>query len=120
MTPRRGALARAQGVIVTPDPMFLAPRARIISLAARARVPAIYNQREFVEAGGLMSYGASIRDAYARAAVFADRMLRGANPGELPVAQPASFVLALNIATARSLGIAVPQALLLRADEVIP
>mgnify|MGYP003489466438 FL=1 len=119
MTRRSAALARAQSVIVTPDPMFLALRTRIVGLAARAGVPAIYNQREFVEAGGLMSYGASIRDAYARSAVFADRILKGANPGELPVEQPTKFVLAINVATARTLSIAVPQALLLRADEVI-
>jgi putative ABC transport system substrate-binding protein len=99
--------------------MILALRARIVGLAARARVPAIYNQREFVQAEGLMNYGASIRDAYARAAVLADRILKGANPGELPVEQRTKFVLAINVATARTLGIAVPQALLLRADEII-
>jgi len=110
---------RTQGVVVAPDPMFLAMRTKIVALAARGGVPAIYNQREFVEEGGLMSYGPSIRDAYARAAVFADRILKGANPGDLPVEQPTKFSLAINVAAARSLGIAVPQELLLRADTVV-
>jgi putative ABC transport system substrate-binding protein len=115
----RIARERPQGIVVTPDPLFLTTRTRLVALAARARLPAIYFQREFVEAGGLMSYGASISAAFARAATFVDKVLKGANPGELPVEQPTKFELVVNLKTAKSLGLPIPQPLLVRADEVI-
>jgi putative ABC transport system substrate-binding protein len=113
------ALNGAQAMIVTPDPIFLTLRLRIVELAARAKLPAIYNQSEFVRAGGLMSYGADIAEAYRRAAVFADKILKGARPGDLPVEQPTRFELVINTKTAKALGLRVPQSLLVRADEVI-
>jgi putative ABC transport system substrate-binding protein len=106
-------------MVVTPDPIFLTLRLKIIELVARAKLPAIYNQSEFVKAGGLMSYGADIAEAYRRAAVFADRILKGASPGDLPVEQPTRFELVINMKAAKMLGLSVPQSLLLRADEVI-
>ena len=115
----RIARERPQGIIVTTDGMFLTMRARIVELAARAAIPAIYYQREFVEAGGLMSYGPSILDAYIRVATFADRIIKGARPGDLPIEQPTRFVLVVNLKTANTLGIPIPRSLLLRADEVI-
>ncbi|MFO1415313.1 MAG: ABC transporter substrate-binding protein [Burkholderiales bacterium] len=113
------ARLRPDGVVVTPDPLFLAQRLAFAERAASARLPFIYFQREFVQAGGLLSYGSSLRDAYARAAAYADRLLKGADPATLPVEQPTRFELTVNTATARSLGLTVPQSLLLRADEVI-
>lgn len=110
---------RVEGVVVTADPMFLSMRTQLVDLAARARVPAIYFHREFVVDGGLVSYGSSIRDSFMRAAAFADKILKGADPGTLPVEQPTKFELALNLKTAKALGLTIPQALLLRADEVI-
>lgn len=93
--------------------------ARLVAAAARHRVPAIYSQRAFVEAGGLMSYGASIPASYIIKGLYAGRILKGARPSDLPVQQPSRFELALNLGTARSLGLAVPQSILLTADEVI-
>ena len=88
---------------------------RIVAQDARGELPAIYNHREFVDAGGLMSYGPSIRAAHARAAEFADRILEGAHPGEVPGEPPARFARAINVVAAWSRGIAIPKALLLRA-----
>ncbi|WP_395709078.1 ABC transporter substrate-binding protein [Reyranella sp.] len=93
--------------------------ARLVGAAARHRVPAVYNQRAFVEAGGLMSYGASIPASYVIKGLYAGRILKGAKPHDLPVQQPSRFELALNLGTAQSLGLAVPQSILLTADEVI-
>ena len=110
---------RAQAIIVTPDPIFNTLRTRIVELVAHTKLPAIYNQSEFVKAGGLMSYGADITEAYRCAAVFADKILKGVRPGDLPVEQPTRFELVINTKTAKALGLSVPQSLLLRADEVI-
>ena len=93
--------------------------ARLVGAAARHRVPAVYSQRAFVEAGGLMSYGASIPASYVIKGLYAGRILKGAKPGDLPVQQPSRFELALNLGTAQSLGLTVPQSILLTADEVI-
>ena len=110
---------RAQALLVLTDSVFGGHRQRIVDLAARSRLPALYSQREFVDDGGLVSYGASLRDMYYRAAIPVDKILRGTKPGDIPVEQPTKFELVLNLKTAKALGIAIPQALLLRADDVI-
>ncbi len=94
-------------------------RRRIVELAAKSRLPAIYTRRQWVAAGGLMSYGSSWPDLFRRAASYVDRILKGAKPGELPVEQPTKFELILNLKTAKALGITFPPSILLRADEVI-
>jgi putative ABC transport system substrate-binding protein len=110
---------RPGALLVLADPMLFDEKEHIVELAMMARVPAAYEWREFVEAGGLMSYGASIADLYRRLGVYVDRILRGAKPAELPVEQPTTFELAINLKTARALGITIPQAVLVRADQVI-
>jgi putative ABC transport system substrate-binding protein len=110
---------RAEGLVLFEDAMFATERARIAALAAQARLPAVYGQRNSVDDGGLMSYGPSIVDAYRNAGHFVDRILKGAKPGDLPVEQPTKFELVINLKTAKALGLTIPQSLLLRADEVI-
>ena len=97
----------------------LSTQTEVTSLAARYRLPAVYPYRQFTELGGLLSYGFDRLDNYRRAATYADRILKGANPSELPVQAPVKFELVINLKTARTLGLAVPEALLARADEVI-
>lgn len=108
-----------QALLALADPFFTAHRARLAELALAARLPTMFYWREFVEAGALLSYGPDNADLYRRAAAFVDRILKGAKPGELPIEQPTRFVLAVNLATARTLRIALSQSILLRADEVI-
>jgi ABC-type uncharacterized transport system substrate-binding protein len=110
---------RAGSLYVCPDPLVLAQRIRIISLALNARVPTMSGYREFAEAGGLLSYGPNVPDLFRRAADFADRILRGAKPADLPVEQPTKFDLVINLTTAKALGLTVPDKLLALADEVI-
>ena len=93
--------------------------AQIITLALIARLPTIYAVREYVEAGGLMSYGPNFPDLFRRAADYVDKMLHGAKPGEIPVEQPTKFDLAINLTTAKGLGLTIAESFLLRADEVI-
>ena len=99
--------------------MFFGQRRRVADLAARSALPALYSQREFVDAGGLISYGPSLSDMFRRAATHVDKILRGAKPSDIPVEQPTKFELVINLRTANALGLRIPQALLLRADEVI-
>ncbi len=110
---------RAGALLVFHSPMFYGEHRRIVDLAAKHRLPAIYAWREAVEAGGLMSYGANIPDLYRRAATFVDKILKGAKPADLPVEQPTKFELVINLKTAKALGLTIPQSVLIRADEVI-
>jgi putative ABC transport system substrate-binding protein len=107
------------GLVVIPDTFLWAHRAQVTSLAARYRLPAIYPYRTFAELGGLLSYGEDLADNFRRAASYADRILRGAKPSELPVQAPVKFNLVVNLKTAKALGLEVPPTLLARADEVI-
>jgi putative ABC transport system substrate-binding protein len=110
---------RVDGVVILTEPMFLVNRARLAALAMQHRLPSMYAVRESVEAGGLMSYGPSLADSYRRAAVFVDKILRGAKPSDLPVEQPTRFELVISQKTAKALGVTIPRSLLLRADQVI-
>jgi len=107
------------GLIVMPDSFPIAHRVEITSLAARYRLPAVYPYRFFAEAGGLLSYGVDLTDNFRRAATYADRILKGAKPSELPVQAPVKFDLVINLKTAKVLGLDVPALLQQRADEVI-
>jgi putative ABC transport system substrate-binding protein len=111
--------ARAGALTVLPSNMFNAERRRLVDLAAKNRLPAVYGPREFVDAGGLMSYGPNLADLYRRAATYVDKILKGAKPGDLPVEQPTKFELVINLKTAKALGLTIPQSLLGRADQVI-
>jgi ABC-type uncharacterized transport system substrate-binding protein len=115
------ALAQKQveGIVVFPDGMFLAQTPLIVALAARQRLPVMYGVREYVEAGGLMAYGANLPEMYRLGAAIVDKILRGAKPADLPVEQPTKFELLINLKTAKALGLAIPQSLLVRADELI-
>ncbi len=106
-------------VLVPPDVAFAAYRVRIAELAANARLPTIYFNRELVVAGGLVSYGPNLVENYRRAAVFVDKILKGAKPGELPVERPNKIELVINLVTAKALGLTVPSSLIARADKVI-
>lgn len=111
---------RANALFVLPDePLFLSRRATIVELAARHRLPALYGAREFVDDGGLMSYGENLRTAYRNAASYIGNLARGAVPANLPVEQPTRFELVINLKTARALGLAMPQSILLRADALL-
>lgn len=109
----------AGALLVSTDAMLYAQRQRIVDLAVRSRIPAIYEFKEYVEAGGLMSYGTNIIDVYRRLAVYVDKILKGAKPGELPVEQPTNFEFFINLKTAKTLGLTIPPNVLARADKVI-
>jgi len=110
---------RADALYIGADSLVGANRIRINTLTLGARLPTIYNSREYVELGGLLSYGPSYPDLFRRAAEFVDKILRGAKPGDIPVEQPTKFELIVNQTTAKALGLKIPEAFLLRADEVI-
>ena len=110
---------RINAVIVLPDSMLLDHRTHIAYLATRARLPMISVLSDHAEAGGLMAYGPRIADTFRRAATYVDKILKGAKPGELPIEQPTTFELVINLKTAKALGLTIPPSLLLRADQVI-
>jgi putative tryptophan/tyrosine transport system substrate-binding protein len=110
---------RADGFVVLQDPVLLSARREIVHLAARHKLPAVYPLREFVELGGLMSYGVNIADQFRRAGGYVDKILKGAKPADLPVEQPTKFELVINLKTAKALGLTIPQSLMIRADQVI-
>ena len=110
---------RAGALYVVGDPTFVQHRRRFAELAARNRLPAVYELKEYAEAGGLMVYGPSTLEMFRRAATHVDKVLKGAKPGELPVEQPTKFELVINLKTAKALGLTIPPSLLLRADQVI-
>ncbi len=110
---------RVDALLVPGDPLLFTERHRVAGLAREHRLPGIYSLREFTEAGGLMSYSARITEQFRRAAVFVDRILRGASPATLPVESPSVYELVINLITAKALGLAIPPALLVRADAVI-
>lgn len=114
------AAAKADGLAVIPDSVLGFERARIVEFALQNRLPGIYFWREFAQGGGLLSYGTSLPAAYRRSATYVDRILRGAKPADLPVEQPSTFELVVNLGTAKALGIALPPSLVGRADVVIP
>ena len=109
----------AQGLVVAGDPFFTGNAGKLAQFAASKRLPAVYFFRQFADAGGLMTYGASLEDSFRRAATYVDKILKGAKPADLPVEQPTRFELVINLKTARGLGLRIPQSLLLRADHVI-
>jgi putative tryptophan/tyrosine transport system substrate-binding protein len=113
------AKERVGALLVAPDGIFLLQRARLADLAAKNQLPSMHGQREYVEAGGLMSYGPSPVAAYRRAASFVDKILKGAKPADLPVEQPTKFELVINLRIAKTLGLTIPPSLQLRADQII-
>ena len=113
------ARGRSDALIVLAHAFAFQNRGRIIELAARQRLPTMYGWREFVDAGGLMSYGPNVHAMVRRAASYVDRILKGAKPGDLPIEQPTKFELVINLKSAKALGLTIPQSVLIRADEVI-
>ena len=111
--------ARAGGLLVITGEIAYPHRQRIVDLAAASRLPAMYDLRPFVEAGGLISYGADLNEIWRRAAGFVDKILKGAKPADLPIEQPTKFDLVVNLKAAKALGLGIPQSVLLRADDVI-
>ncbi len=111
--------AGVAGMIVFSDPLTYETRQQIADLAAKFRLPTMYGHRDHAEVGGLISYGASRREMYRRAAEYVDKILKGARPADLPVEQPTKFELVINLKTAKALGLTIPQSLLARADEVV-
>jgi putative tryptophan/tyrosine transport system substrate-binding protein len=116
---RTAKAEQVDAMYVTPSPTFFRHKGRLAELAIKHRLPGIYEDKQYVEAGGLMSYGPSFIDLYHRAASYVDRLFKGAKAGDLPIEQPAKFELVINLKTAKALGLTIPRSLLLRADQVI-
>ena len=110
---------RVNAIITISGPIVFAQRKSIILLAANYKLPAIYPQKEFVEEGGLMSYGTDFRENYRHAAIYVDKILRGAKPADLPVERPRKFEFVINLKTAKKIGVTIPQSVLYQADKVI-
>src|SRR5258707_1620681 len=108
-----------EALLLLADPFTISQRSRIVEFAAEQRLPAIYETSNFVDVGGLISYGPNISDQFRRAATYVDKILRGAKPADLPIEQPTKFELVINLKTAKALGLTIPQSLLQRADQVI-
>ena len=113
------AKARADGLIVFPDALFLSQQKQIVNLVVTKRLPSVFARNENVEAGGLMSYGTSLTDLFRQAAAYVDKILKGAQPGDLPVEEPTKFELVINLKAAKALGLTIPPSVLMRADRVI-
>jgi ABC-type uncharacterized transport system substrate-binding protein len=111
--------SRPSAFFTLPGGMFTAHLRRIVDFAAKRRLPGVFSSREFVEAGGLLSYAPSLAANWRRAAVFVDKILKGAKPGDLPIEQPTKFELVINLKTAKTLGLTIPQSILVRADELV-
>jgi putative ABC transport system substrate-binding protein len=111
--------ARAGALTVLPSAMFGSQRRRLVDLAAKNRLPAVYTSREFVDAGGLMAFGPNQADLYRGAATYVDKILKGAKPGDLPVEQPTTFELVINLKAAKAVGLTIPQSVLARADHIV-
>ncbi len=111
--------SRAGALLVIDDPMLGSHRSRIVDSVAKHRLPAVYGWRDWVDTGGLMSYGANVDEMFRRAALYVDKILKGARPADLPVEQPTRFELVINLKTAKALGLTIPRSLLLRADQII-
>ena len=112
-------IARVQALVTLPDAMFFSEQVQIASLAVKSGLPAIFPESEFVNAGGLMSYGPNLPDLFRRAAIYVDRILKGAKPADLPVEQPTKFEFVINLKTAKQIGLTIPPNVLARADRVI-
>jgi len=106
-------------ILAAFNPVLFANRSKVAGFVAQTRLPAIYAQKEYIDAGGFMAYGPSVSDLYRRAVGYVAKILRGAKPADLPVERPTKFELVINLKTAKSLGLTIPQSLLVRADEVI-
>ena len=113
------AKGRAEALYVAIDQLMVANLPRILTLAVGAQLPTIFSTRDFVQAGGFMSYGPNYTDLFRRAADYVDKILHGAKPAEIPVEQPTKFALVVNLTTAKALGLTIPEQFVLRADEVI-
>ena len=109
----------ADAALVLASAIFISQRSQLADLAVKNRIPAVYQASEYVEAGGLMTYGASITDLFRRSATYVDRILKGAKPSDLPVEQPTKFELIINLKAAREIGLTIPPSVLARADKVI-
>jgi putative ABC transport system substrate-binding protein len=116
---REASKGRADAVLMLAASVLSSQRTQIADLAVKSRLPAIYTQTEFVEAGGLMSYGTNVVDLYRRAAIYVDKILKGAKPADLPFERPVKFDLIINLKTAKQIGLTIPQSVLYRADKVI-
>jgi putative tryptophan/tyrosine transport system substrate-binding protein len=110
---------RSGALLVISTPMLFSARMHIAELAAKHRLPAVYHWKEYVEAGGLMSYGTDLADGFGRAAIYVDKILKGAKPGDMPAEQPTKFQLVINQKTAKQIGVTIPPNVLARADKII-